>query len=334
MYNILNKYLFIRLIKSSIIFTLIFNVIFLFYHSLIHFTLYNYHNNISRIWFTQNPYKYKKTLNLSEADAFYDKILFFLYKKFLTSNNHALIISFSLFQNQLNFENINHILKYIYQTKFAIRIDQINFHIFLYNFNEINNVFLLLFSDNEILLKEVGISKKNHSFYFYFSLDNIIELISKDSAIVFKQAQLGLIKRVDLKARYRMERIKFTLIDTLGLASLIERETNSLAEKILISSVFHNRLRLMFKLQTDPSVSINQIKLGRKILKMDLCRIHQYNTYLNYGLSEPASFPKKQSIHAALWPTKTNFFYFVSKNARTHVFCNKLICHTTTNKQY
>lgn len=332
MCNIINNYLINKLIKISVIFTLIFNVTFLFYHCLIHSMLYNCDNTAFKLWFTQNSYKYKKTINLNEINSLRNRILFFLYKRLLIKNDYPLIFGFYLFRNQSNFENINHVLKYSSQVKFAVRIDQINFYIFLYNLSKINNAFSSLFLDNEILLKEVGISKKNQLFYFYFSINDIIELMSKDLTIVFKQAQFRLVKRVDLKARYQMERINLAVIDVLSLASLIERETNSLAEKILISSVFYNRLWMITRLQTDPSVI--KTKLEGKILKMDLCRIHQYNTYLNYGLTEPAWFPRKQSVHAALWPAKTDFFYFVSKNARTHMFCSKLICHTTANKQY
>jgi UPF0755 protein len=65
-------------------------------------------------------------------------------------------------------------------------------------------------------------------------------------------------------------------------------------------------------------------KLRNKDLKLD----SPYNTYLHNGLPPgPISNPGKESLEAALFPSKTDFFYFVSKNDGTHKFSSNFKEH-------
>jgi UPF0755 protein len=117
-------------------------------------------------------------------------------------------------------------------------------------------------------------------------------------------------------------------LDVITLASLIEKEAGATLEKPLISSVFHNRMKLGMRLQSDPSAVYGMDGFTGKIGPDDLLRESPYNTYRHEGLPPgPICNPGLDSIKAALWPAKTDYLYFVSKGDGTHVFSRTLQEH-------
>jgi UPF0755 protein len=130
----------------------------------------------------------------------------------------------------------------------------------------------------------------------------------------------------------RKSGIALDLLQTMTLASIIEKETAAPEERPRISCVFHNRLRLRMKLATDPTVLYAMWLLREKwinnITSEDLRTEHPYNTYTVYGLPPgPIASPGAASIQAALDPIDCNDLYFVSRNNGTHVFCPDVKCH-------
>ena len=124
--------------------------------------------------------------------------------------------------------------------------------------------------------------------------------------------------------------------EALTLASIIEKETGQGGERTEISGVFHNRLRIGMKLQTDPTVIYGMGKLYKGNIK----RVHlrtdtPYNTYTRYGLPPtPIAMPGKASIAAALNPNKTKSLYFVGKGDGTHYFSKNLVEHNRAVAKY
>jgi len=127
--------------------------------------------------------------------------------------------------------------------------------------------------------------------------------------------------------------IALNLLETITLASIIEKETGAPEERPRISCVFHNRLRKNWKLQTDPTVLYaKMLRQGylhnNTITRSDLDTPHPYNTYTTYGLPPgPIASSGKAAIEAALMPLECDDFFFVSRNDGTHVFCADLACH-------
>ncbi|MBN8535468.1 MAG: endolytic transglycosylase MltG [Deltaproteobacteria bacterium] len=135
-----------------------------------------------------------------------------------------------------------------------------------------------------------------------------------------------------------MEKNKITYLkpnELLILASIIEKETGNPSERVLISSVFHNRLRIKMKLQTDPTIlygkSLSNKKLENNITKQDLLSDNNpYNTYRIPALPPgPISNPGRASLMAAIQPAQTNFLYFVSQNDGTSRFTENLREHNS-----
>jgi len=130
----------------------------------------------------------------------------------------------------------------------------------------------------------------------------------------------------DMQARAR--RIGFSDAEVMTLASMIEKEARSSEEKPIISSVFHNRLRMRMPLQSDPTAVYGIEGFRRMITPEDLRRNTPYNTYLNKGLPPgPICNPGKEAIKAALWPAETSHLFFVSKGDGYHYFSSSYKDH-------
>ena len=126
-----------------------------------------------------------------------------------------------------------------------------------------------------------------------------------------------------------------TLQEVLTLASVIEKETGLSQERPLVSGVFHNRLRKNIPLQSDPTVIYALKDFGGNIRKEDLLVESPYNTYLVVGLPPgPIANPGEAAIRAALFPTPTDFVYFVSRNDGSHEFSSTLAEHKQAVEKY
>jgi UPF0755 protein len=119
------------------------------------------------------------------------------------------------------------------------------------------------------------------------------------------------------------------------LASLIEKEAVSSDEKPLISSVFHNRLRIGMPLQSDPTAVYGVRAFSGKVTKADIQRPSPYNTYLVKGLpAGPIGNPGSDAIQAAMNPPRTDYLYFVARQDGTHQFSRTLDEHNRAVNRY
>lgn len=122
---------------------------------------------------------------------------------------------------------------------------------------------------------------------------------------------------------------------TVILASIVENETGAPEERPLIAGVFHNRLKLGMRLQSDPTVVYGSKKFKGTISKKDLRTPTPYNTYTLSGLPVgPICNPGKEALTAVLHPVSTSSLYFVSKNNGTHQFSTTLSEHNSAVEKY
>jgi UPF0755 protein len=133
--------------------------------------------------------------------------------------------------------------------------------------------------------------------------------------------------------------IAFGMGEAATFASIVEKETGQPEERPRISCVFHNRLRLGMRLQTDPTVMYaTLLRTGRwskNITRADLLAPHPYNTYTTAGLPPgPIANAGAAALRAALDPTTCKDLYFVSRNDGTHVFCPDLRCHNAAVQRW
>jgi UPF0755 protein len=129
--------------------------------------------------------------------------------------------------------------------------------------------------------------------------------------------------------KLRAKELGMTDREVITLASIIEKETGKAEERPTISSVFHNRLKKGMVLASDPTVIYGIPNFDGNLRRRDLERPGPYNTYLNAGLPPgPIASPGLESIKAALYPAKTGYYYFVSKNDGSHYFSKTMGEHT------
>ena len=112
----------------------------------------------------------------------------------------------------------------------------------------------------------------------------------------------------------QMNQIKMSEQEVLTLASIIEGEAIYDKERAIISGVYHNRLKKGMRLQADPTIQYILEDGPRRLLNRDLKIVSPYNTYLNKGLPPgPINNPGIESIKAALFPTESDYLYFVAR---------------------
>jgi UPF0755 protein len=133
----------------------------------------------------------------------------------------------------------------------------------------------------------------------------------------------------------RLNEIGWSLHEVVTLASIIEKETSLEAERTLIASVLMNRLKRGMPLQSDPTVIYCFKDFDGNLTREHLETPILYNTYLYKGLPPgPISNPGLTSIKAVLYPAKTSYFYFVSRNDGTHAFSEKFNEHNRAVSRY
>ncbi|MEK6558232.1 MAG: endolytic transglycosylase MltG, partial [Candidatus Margulisiibacteriota bacterium] len=111
----------------------------------------------------------------------------------------------------------------------------------------------------------------------------------------------------------------------LIIASIVENEAKLDEERPLVASVYLNRLRLHMALGSCPTVHYARAQQGlpheETISLVDLKIDSPYNTYRHAGLPpSPISNPGIRSIQATLYPSQTDYLYFVSLRNGHHHF--------------
>jgi UPF0755 protein len=128
------------------------------------------------------------------------------------------------------------------------------------------------------------------------------------------------------------------LLQTVTLASLVERETPKPDERPMVASVFDNRLKRGMRLQCDPTVIYGMERLGKyngTLTGKDLSFDSPYNTYEHGGLPPgPIGNPGEASLRAALHPADTKLLYFVANTQGGHFFSATLAEHNKNVMKY
>jgi UPF0755 protein len=128
----------------------------------------------------------------------------------------------------------------------------------------------------------------------------------------------------------RLEWLGLTRDELVTLASIIEGEDPDEADRLLVSSVYNNRLADGRRLQADPTI-VYALHERRRLYNKDYGLDSEYNTYRIYGLPPaPICQPTVASIMAALYPDASDFYYFVARADGRHIFSRSYREHLAT----
>jgi len=133
----------------------------------------------------------------------------------------------------------------------------------------------------------------------------------------------------------RINEMGLSLHEVVTLASIIEKETSLETERPLVASVLMNRLKKAMPLQSDPTVIYCLVGFDGNLTREHLDMPVLYNTYVFKGLPPgPIANPGLASIQAVLYPAKTSYLYFVSRNDGSHEFSENIKKHDHAVSRY
>lgn len=123
--------------------------------------------------------------------------------------------------------------------------------------------------------------------------------------------------------------------EILVLASILEREANDEASMKIVSGILQNRLRIDMPLQADATIEYDLDKPLSELTAADLESNSPYNTYTNRGLPPtPIGNPGLTAIRAALAPTESDYFFYITAPDGTFYYAKTFDEHRANIERY
>ena len=111
-----------------------------------------------------------------------------------------------------------------------------------------------------------------------------------------------------------------SLDDIVTMASIVEKEANTEADRQIIAGILWKRIAANYPLQVDPPFFYALNKTTSQVTYDDLATDTPYNMYKNKGLPPtPIDSPSFEALYATVTPTATKYWYYLSdKNGNMH----------------
>ncbi len=164
--------------------------------------------------------------------------------------------------------------------------------------------------------KFLNLTKNKEGYLFpdtYYFLPNISEKKIADSL------EKTFYKKIKIYQK-DIENSGRSLKDIITMASLIEKEAYTSKSRRIISGILWERIKIGMPLQVDVTFDYINGKNTFELTQKDLDIDSLYNTYKYTGLPPgPIGSPSLDSIEAAIFPTKTDYLYFLAdKKGNVH----------------
>jgi UPF0755 protein len=123
------------------------------------------------------------------------------------------------------------------------------------------------------------------------------------------------------------------LFQIITIASMLEKEVKTYQDKQIVAGILWKRADNNLPLQVDSTLLYFQTSEHPSLLDKDVDS--PYNTYNRSGLPKgPISNPGFESIKAAIYPEKTNYWFYLSAKDGTTIFSKTLGEHLINKAKY
>lgn len=133
-------------------------------------------------------------------------------------------------------------------------------------------------------------------------------------------------KKMTAELKKEMSRREKSIFQIVTMASMIEKEVKTFEDKKIVSGILWKRLGVGMPLQVDATVNYVTGKSDSRASIADIQIDSPYNTYKYYGLPKgPISNPGIDSILAAIYPTETDYWYYLSADGNGETIFSKTL---------
>ena len=163
--------------------------------------------------------------------------------------------------------------------------------------------------------------------YWDISTSDLLERMQREHRTFWNAARLA-----------KADSLHMTPEEVATLASIVEEETNAVAEMPMVAGLYINRLRKQMPLQADPTIKFALNDFGlRRITNAQLTVDSPYNTYRYAGLPPgPIRIPSPVALDAVLNYVRHNYIDMCAKEdfSGTHNFASNYGEHMKNAKRY
>jgi len=171
---------------------------------------------------------------------------------------------------------------------------------------------------------------------------NLEGFLFPDTYIFFKNAESGNIadrmlfnfdEKLTPKMREDIASQGKSVYQVVTMASILEKEVKTPEDMKVASGIFWDRIAAGMPLQSCATIAYVLGKEKKQYSVEDTQVPSPYNTYLNRGLPPgPIANPGMNAINAAIYPTKTDFNYFLTDPATGKTIFSRTLEEHATNK--
>ncbi|MFA5086461.1 MAG: endolytic transglycosylase MltG [Candidatus Paceibacterota bacterium] len=181
----------------------------------------------------------------------------------------------------------------------------------------------------------LGDKPENMSLEGYLFPDTYYIDKGDDAGTIVEKALSNFGNKLTPDLRNEIKKQKKTIFEIVTMASIIEKEVRTLKDKKIVSGILWKRMVSGMRLQVDATILYEENKVGLKIYTKDTQIDSPYNTYKVDGLPlGPISNPGMDSIIAAIYPTATPYYYYLSAPGGETIFSKTLEEHNYNKAKY
>jgi len=152
---------------------------------------------------------------------------------------------------------------------------------------------------------------------------------------IIKRMKDNFERKLNPDLRKEIEKQGKTIFEIVTMASLIEKEVKTMEDKKLVSGILWKRLENGMPLQVDATISYITGKKTSKISIEETKIDSPYNTYKYKGLPVgPICNPGLESIIAAIYPQKSDYWYYLSTREGETIFSKTFKDHNIAKAKY